>query len=80
MPMISRTAMLPTTSIATIRSLGDSHVGTRGVKDPLQIFPTLGGAFKPGEQLSQFPATSDDAGHTAFRRLVMKGPHRRMRK
>lgn len=35
---------------------GMSHVGMRGVKDPLQVFSTLGGGFKPGEHLSQFPA------------------------
>lgn len=35
---------------------GDSHVGMRGIKDPLQVFSTLGNAIRPGEQLSQFPA------------------------
>jgi hypothetical protein len=36
--------------------VGASHVGTRGVTDPLTIFSTLGDAFKPGEHLSQFPS------------------------
>ncbi len=35
---------------------GMSHVGTRGVSDPLQVFSTLANGFKPGEHLSQFPA------------------------
>jgi hypothetical protein len=35
---------------------GMSHVGTRGVTDPLQVFSTLANGFKPGEHLSQFPA------------------------
>jgi hypothetical protein len=35
---------------------GDSHVGTRGITDPLTVFSTLGGGVKPGEHLSQFPA------------------------
>lgn len=35
---------------------GMSHVGTRGVNDPLQVFSTLANGFKPGEHLSQFPA------------------------
>ena len=53
---------------------GDSHVGTRGVKDPLQIFPTLGGAFKPGEQLSQYPASEAMMPLTQhFIDWVMKG-------
>lgn len=32
-----------------------SHVGTRGVSDPLTVFSTLANGFKPGEKLSQFP-------------------------
>jgi hypothetical protein len=35
---------------------GMSHVGMRGITDPLQVFSTLENAFKPGEHLSQFPA------------------------
>lgn len=34
---------------------GASHVGMRGITDPLKVFPTLAGVLKPGEQLSQFP-------------------------
>ncbi len=32
-----------------------SHVPTRGVSDPKQIFATLNNVVNPGEQLSQFP-------------------------
>lgn len=35
---------------------GDSHVGTRGITDPLTVFSTLKNGVKPGEHLSQFPA------------------------
>jgi hypothetical protein len=35
---------------------GMSHVGTRGVTDPLQVFSTLANGTRPGERLSQFPA------------------------
>ena len=35
---------------------GDSHVGTRGISDPLTVFSTLQGGVKPGEHLSQFPS------------------------
>ena len=35
---------------------GDSHVGMRGVSDPLKVFSTLGNVINPGEHLSQFPA------------------------
>lgn len=35
---------------------GMSHVGTRGVTDPLQVFSTLKNGVRPGERLSQFPA------------------------
>ena len=35
--------------------VGASHVGTRGVTDPLEIFPTLANVMEPGDQLSQFP-------------------------
>jgi hypothetical protein len=35
---------------------GDSHVGMRGITDPLKVFSTLGNAIRPGEHLSQFPA------------------------
>lgn len=34
-----------------------SHVGTRGITDPLTVFSTLSNGFKPGERLSQFPMT-----------------------
>jgi len=34
---------------------GASHVGTRGVADPLEVFGTLGNVMKEGEKLSQFP-------------------------
>lgn len=33
-----------------------SHVPTRGISDPLAIFPTLSGVMQPGEKLSQFPS------------------------
>jgi hypothetical protein len=33
-----------------------SHVGMRGITNPLQVFSTLGDAIRPGEHLSQFPA------------------------
>ena len=35
--------------------VGASHVGTRGVTDPLEIFPTLANVMEPGDQLSRFP-------------------------
>jgi hypothetical protein len=34
---------------------GMSHVTTRGVTDPLQVFSTLANGVRPGEQLSQYP-------------------------
>jgi hypothetical protein len=34
---------------------GSSHVPTRGVHDPKEIFATLSDVIRPGEQLSQFP-------------------------
>jgi hypothetical protein len=37
--------------------VGASHVGTRGITNPLQIFATLTDGVKPGEHLSQFPNT-----------------------
>lgn len=36
---------------------GQSHVGMRGIADPLKVFSTLGDAIKPNEHLSQFPAS-----------------------
>ena len=34
---------------------GSSHVGTRGITDPVAVFSTLADAMKEGEELSQFP-------------------------
>jgi len=34
---------------------GASHVGTRGISDPLEVFGTLDNVLKEGEKLSQFP-------------------------
>ena len=58
---------------------GNSHVGMRGVTDPLTVFSTLGNVIKPGEHLSQFPAA--EVMLPTLRRLidwVMRGtppPH-----
>jgi hypothetical protein len=34
---------------------GMSHVTTRGITDPVQVFSTLANGVRPGEQLSQYP-------------------------
>ena len=54
--------------------VGTSHVGTRGVTDPVEIFPTLADVVEPGELLSQFPGA--DLSRAAVSNLVawvMKG-------
>jgi Alpha/beta hydrolase domain len=53
---------------------GASHVGMRGVTDPLTVFSTLTNAFKPGEHLSQFPqAEMMRPGVYQFVDWLMKG-------
>ena len=50
------------------QTVGASHVGTRGVTDPVEIFPTLAGVVEPGEELSQFPGA--DLSRAATSNLV----------
>jgi hypothetical protein len=53
---------------------GASHVVTRGITDPHQVFSTLANALRPGEQLSQFPdAEIFTAFLTNFVAWVMDG-------
>jgi hypothetical protein len=56
MPGLRPDADAPNDRYRHYQVVGASHVGTRGVDDPLKIFSTLGGAFEPGEKLSQFPS------------------------
>ena len=53
--------------------VGASHVGTRGVTDPVEIFPTLADAVDPDEELSQFPNDWSAAVTYNFVAWVMKG-------
>jgi hypothetical protein len=54
-PVLRPDADTPTDKYRHYEYAGASHVGMRGIKDPLQVFPTLAGVLKPGEHLSQFP-------------------------
>ena len=58
--------------------VGASHVGTRGVTDPVEIFPTLADVVEPGEELSQFPNDLSRAVTNNLVAWVMEGvapPH-----